>query len=572
MAEVLARKPIRCAIYTRKSSEEGLEQAFNSLQAQREACDAYINSQRHEGWSVIPTLYDDGGFSGGTMDRPALRTLLADIGDRKVDIVVVYKIDRLTRSLFDFAKMVEIFDATQISFVSVTQAFNTTTSMGRLTLNVLLSFAQFEREVTGERIRDKVAASKKKGMWMGGNIPLGYDLQGRKLAINESEAKTVRLIFELYDASGAVRGVKSELDRLGKRTKLRPGAQSKRLQGGSSFHIGHLYTVLRNPLYIGRVHHRGQLYDGEHPAIIELVLWQRVQDRLKQNAVERRLGQSSQHPSLLAGLLYDRTDMRMTPTHSVKRGRRYRYYTSSGLIRETGAGRGAGFRLSGQQLEDQVVAAICRFLGSENQFLESIGSGINPPTKIVDLLYRGSKLRQMLLTDANSLRHQTLRRLIRRVQINAGSIQIALDRNALKKEVSIEEPDGSLSEVVADPIVLNVSAELKELGQERHLIISADSPANNRDPILIKALTRAHHWFELLKQGQVNSMAEIARQEKLARSYVSTLLPLAFLAPDITQAVFAGRQPVDLNLDRLLHLSLPLEWVAQRKALGFVSG
>ena len=258
----------RCAIYTRKSSEEGLEQAFNSLDAQREACEAYIKSQRHEGWSVIPTLYDDGGFSGGTMDRPALQALLGDIQAGKVDVVVVYKIDRLTRSLFDFAKIVEIFDAQNASFVSVTQAFNTTTSMGRLTLNVLLSFAQFEREITGERIRDKFAASKKKGMWMGGNVPLGYDVKDRRLVVNESEAQTVRTIFGLYAKLGSVNKVKEEVDRLRLRTKARifmheqPG-------GALPFRTGHLYTILRNPLYVGQVQHKGETYRGDHSGIVD---------------------------------------------------------------------------------------------------------------------------------------------------------------------------------------------------------------------------------------------------------------------------------------------------------------
>jgi site-specific DNA recombinase len=247
----------QCAIYTRKSSEEGLEQAFNSLDAQREACEAYTKSQRHEGWSVIPTLYDDGGYSGGTMDRPALQALLGDIQAGKVDVVVVYKIDRLTRPLFDFAKIVEIFDDHNASFVSVTQAFNTTTSIGRLTLNALLSFAQFEREITGERIRDKFAASKKKGMWMGGNVPLGYDVKDRRLVINESEAQTVRTIFGFYAELRSVAKVKAEVDRLRLRTKARifihgqPG-------GALPFRTGHLYTILRNPLYVGQVQHKGQ--------------------------------------------------------------------------------------------------------------------------------------------------------------------------------------------------------------------------------------------------------------------------------------------------------------------------
>jgi len=269
----------RCAIYTRKSSDEGLEQEFNSLQAQCEACEAYIRSQRHEGWALARTRYDDGGFSGGHMERPALQRLLADIQEGRIDIIVVYKVDRLTRSLADFARLVEIFDTQGVSFVSVTQQFSTTSSMGRLTLNVLLSFAQFEREVTGERIRDKIAASKKKGMWMGGNVPLGYDASERTLIVNPVEAETVRCIFALYREFGCVRRVKEEADRLGLSTK-RSTTASGIERGGKPFSRGHLYRLLSNPIYIGRIAHKGQLYPGQHPALIDAETWIAVRDQL----------------------------------------------------------------------------------------------------------------------------------------------------------------------------------------------------------------------------------------------------------------------------------------------------
>src|SRR5467141_2242040 len=261
-------KVFKCAIYTRKSSEEGLEQDFNSLHAQRESCEAYIKSQKHEGWMALPNLYDDGGYSGGSIERPALKKLLADIQSRAVDVVIVYKVDRLTRSLADFAKIVEIFDAAGVSFVSVTQQFNTTTSMGRLTLNVLLSFAQFEREVTGERIRDKIAASKQKGMWMGGNVPLGYDASERTLIINPAEAGIVQRIFALYRKLGCVRRVKEEADRLGIRTKCSTTANGTE-RSGKPFSRGHLYGLLANPIYTGRIAHKGRLYPGQHPALID---------------------------------------------------------------------------------------------------------------------------------------------------------------------------------------------------------------------------------------------------------------------------------------------------------------
>jgi DNA invertase Pin-like site-specific DNA recombinase len=280
---------LHCAIYTRKSSEEGLEQEFNSLDAQREACEAYIKSQAGEGWHLIRTHYDDGGISGGTLDRPALQQLLADIKARKVDTVVVYKVDRLTRSLADFAKIVEVFDRRGVSFVSVTQQFNTTSSMGRLTLNMLLSFAQFEREVTGERIRDKIAASKRKGMWMGGFVPLGYDAKDRSLVINEPEAETVRAVFRLYLEHGNVRRVKDEADRLGLATKVRK-TENGRMRGGRPLSRGYIYKLLGNPLYAGRIAHKGEVYEGLHEAIIYAETWEAVQRKLAGNAHDRRSG------------------------------------------------------------------------------------------------------------------------------------------------------------------------------------------------------------------------------------------------------------------------------------------
>src|SRR5215467_1397178 len=325
----------RCAIYTRKSSEEGLEQEFNSLAAQREACEAYIHSQQHEGWVLARTRYDDGEFSGGNLERPALQRLLADIRTRRIDIVVVYKVDRLTRSLADFARLVEIFDAQNVSFVSVTQQFNTTNSMGRLTLNVLLSFAQFEREVTGERIRDKIAASKKKGIWMGGNVPLGYDADKRTLVINPAEAETVRRIFALYRELGCVRRVKDEADRLGLRTKRRRVSDGAE-RGGAPFSRGHLYRLLSNPIYTGRIAHKGQLYPGQHPALIDEETWTAVRNQLAANAGAHRRNPQAAEPSLLAGLLVDAQGERLTPSHAINKGRRYRYYISAALSTATG--------------------------------------------------------------------------------------------------------------------------------------------------------------------------------------------------------------------------------------------
>src|SRR5438270_7527348 len=309
----------RCAIYTRKSSEEGLERECNSLAAQREACEAFICSQRHEGWVLARNRYDDGGFSGGNLERPALQRLLDDIRAGRIDIVVVYKVDRLTRSLADFARLVELFDAQGVSFVSVTQQFNTTRSMGRLTLNVLLSFAQFEREVTGERIRDKIAASKKKGMWMGGNVPLGYDTSERTLVINPAEAETVRHIFALYRELGCVRRVKEEADRLGLRTKCSTAANGTE-RGGKPFSRGHLYTLLSNAIYTGQIAHKRALHPGQEPAPSDDASWSIVRDQLSTHTRDHRHRAKAAEPSLLSDLLVEARGERLTASHAGKKG------------------------------------------------------------------------------------------------------------------------------------------------------------------------------------------------------------------------------------------------------------
>ncbi len=319
------RLSARCAIYTRKSSEEGLEMSFNSLDAQREACQAFIASQRQEGWKALPTLYDDGGFSGGSMERPGLKRLLEDVENGQVDTIVVYKVDRLTRSLADFAKIVEALDARGVSFVSVTQQFNTTTSMGRLTLNVLLSFAQFEREVTGERIRDKIAASKRKGMWMGGRAPLGYDVKDRKLVANQQEASLVNELYRRYLELGSVSKLKAYLDQQGIKSKKRVSVTGNH-SGGASFFPGALYLILQNPIYLGEVRHRNDVYRGEHEAIIQRDLWDGVQAKLRSANQGRRNGIKANCSSLLVGLIQDTAGNRFDPSHTVKNGKRYRYY------------------------------------------------------------------------------------------------------------------------------------------------------------------------------------------------------------------------------------------------------
>ncbi len=345
----------RCAIYTRKSSEEGLEQDFNSLHAQREACEAFIKSQAGEGWRLIKTAYDDGGLSGGTMERPALLQLLADIRQGLVDVVVVYKVDRLTRSLADFAKMVEVFDAHGVSFVAVTQQFNTTTSMGRLTLNVLLSFAQFEREVTGERIRDKIAASKKKGMWMGGVTPLGYEVRERRLVVNPAEAAIVRDIFQRYLELGSVRLLKDDLDRRGIYSKVRPWKGSTR--GGGPFSRGALYKLLANPIYFGEIRHKQMCHPGQHEAIIDRELWQKVQQLLRERTVRHGTQPFHAGASPLAGKLFDDNGEPLYACGAAKGERRHRYYVSRKLVSGAASQVQDGWRLAAPEIERSVAMA-----------------------------------------------------------------------------------------------------------------------------------------------------------------------------------------------------------------------
>ena len=389
---------LRCAIYTRKSSDDGLEQEFNSLDAQREACEAYIVSQRHAGWVALSDMYDDGSLSGGTMERPALKRLLEDIKTGKVQIIVVYKVDRLTRSLADFAKIVDVFDAHNASFVSVTQQFNTTTSMGRLTLNMLLSFAQFEREIAGERIRDKIAASKRKGMWMGGNVPLGYDVKDRKLMVNEAEASTVRVIFRRYAELGSVALLRAELDRLGIVSKRREGAGG-RLAGGQQFSRGALYLMLQNRIYRGEILHQGAAYPGQHEAILDLELWQIVQDKLAANRQEHSLAVGAEVPSLLAGLIVDAGGNRMTPAHATKKAKRYRYYVSEPLLAGDRPQTQKGMRVPAGDMEGLVLERLRTFFSSRTDVSDALAP--------LDLAVRQIQPRPLLRhCDAGHLAHE----------------------------------------------------------------------------------------------------------------------------------------------------------------------
>ncbi len=537
----------RCAIYTRKSSEEGLDQDFNSLDAQREACEAYIKSQAGEGWKSIRSTYDDGGFSGGSMDRPALIALLADIMARRIDTVVVYKVDRLTRSLADFAKIVEIFDAHDVAFVSVTQAFNTTTSMGRLTLNMLLSFAQFEREVTGERIRDKIAASKQKGMWMGGFVPLGYQPDGRTLVINEREAETVRTVFRLYLELGNVRRVKDAADRLGLTTKQRVSVAG-RASGGRPLSRGHIYKLLNNPLYRGRIPHKGKSYEGLHPAIIDEETWEAVEAKLAANTCDRRTGKGVREPSPLAGKLFDDSGIALTPSHAVKSGRRYRYYVSRNLVNGGQANdpNQQGWRLPAREVERVVADAVTSLMTDRAGLADMLRQAGVPAGDVPGIL-----------TAAGNWKGAPLH-LVSRVGLSTDDIAITLDLSDL---------DCGTSTAIRHAVPMR----LKRRGVEMRLVLEGHgSNPPRQDPALIKAVARARKWNDGLVGGRYASVAAIAQAEGVSVRYVGQLLPLAVLAPEIVEAILSGYQPIDMSAEALIkRTDLPHRWDEQKSLLGF---
>ena len=566
---------MRCAIYTRKSSEEGLEQAFNSLDAQREACAAFILSQKHEGWTVLPTLYDDGGFSGGTMDRPALQRLLGDIGAGKVDVVVVYKIDRLTRSLFDFAKIVEAFDARGVSFVSITQQFNTTTSMGRLTLNVLLSFAQFEREVIGERIRDKIAASKKKGMWMGGLPSLGYDVQNRKLVVNEEEALTVLHIFRRYVQLRSVRALQAELDAAGIRSKRRTLADGTPY-GGQKFSRGALYLMLQNRIYRGEITHKGNAYPGEHPAIVDKALWDQVQAILAENRVNRATGSDAKHPSLLVGLAFDENGERLTPSHAVKKGTRYRYYVSTSLITGAAKDRSKGRRIPAANLETLVITRLRTLLADRGAILDAIQNEYPGAVEQNRLIRRGRQIAEELGTLAPDQTRAILMTLLSRVDIRPDRVEINIRRCYLIELLDAQSinptTQGRKSDKESeDVLTLTVRARLQRVGREMRMLVENTDDQTTADPGLLRIVARAHEIQERLMQNTDLTVHVIASQERVSANYVYRLLRLPTLAPDIITAIVNGKNPPQLTAKKLMRLTpqIPVDWAEQRKLLGF---
>jgi site-specific DNA recombinase len=532
------RKLARCAIYTRKSTEHNLELAFNSLHAQREACEAYIKSQAHEGWRLIPGRYDDGAFSGASLDRPALQQLLADVRAGKIDIVLVYKVDRLTRSLADFAKLVELFDAHNVSFVSVTQSFNTSSSMGRLTLNVLLSFAQFERELIGERVRDKIAASKRKGMWVGGPVPLGYAAVDKKIVVVAAEAAAVRTIFSLYLELGSVRALAQDLDRRGIRSKPRRLSDGRTV-GGGRFGVGALAYLLKNRLYIGEVVYRGEIHRGEHEAILDPALFEAVQVKLAAQARARRCRLRGS-PAILSGRLFDDDGNRMSPSHTNKGGARYRYYVSQAVLQRKPLAAGAIGRVPAAEIEVLISAALRRHLQANG-------------------------------TDAFGGDQELVERHVERITLTRKHIQLQLYQ--IGDAAGETDADDNASRPVCEQLHGTVNVTIPWTSTLQAAVKGIiHVPAHNtpmkpgrRDALLI-AIAKARQWMDDLAHGRLAGFAVIARREGRAERHIRLLAPLAFVSPRIVSALL-DNVPADLTLTRLAR-ALPWSWAEQERRLG----
>ena len=544
-------KLVRCAVYTRKSSEEGLEQDFNSLHAQREACAAYILSQASEGWTLTGEGYDDGGISGGTLERPGLQRLLEDVKAGLIDIIVVYKVDRLTRSLLDFAKLVEAFDAASVSFVSVTQSFNTTTSMGRLTLNMLLSFAQFEREVTAERIRDKIAASKARGMWMGGVPPLGYRPEGRSLAIVPEQATLVNDIYRRYLEIGNVRLLAEALREGGVLAPPRTTATGK-CMGGRPFTRGQLYLMLACRTYVGEISHHGKSYPGLHDAIIARDLWDRVQALLQQNRQGRRTGKNAEQASLLAGLVRDQAGEPLIPVHATKGKVRYRYYVSRALQ----AGEGSeGMRIPARELETAVVERLAQAFDEPLQLVAQVGAGIESHdiSRIMDMAERSAApIRQR--------NREVVLRLVEAVETTRESLLIRCRGGAVLELLNLP-PDYQ-----AKDVALRSPVRLTRSGRALRLVQDGGAAMSNRiDPSLVRMVARAHQWWRILRTEPID-IKTLASREKVTASWMSRVLRLAFLSPAVIEAILTGRQKADVDGAMLLARgAIDAAWGAQKE-------
>jgi site-specific DNA recombinase len=550
---VRAEKPkltLRCAVYTRVSTEHGLEQEFSSLDNQRESSEAYIKSQAHEGWKLIRNRYDDGGYSGGSMERPALQKVLDDVRARRIDVIIVYKVDRLTRSLADFAKLVELFDVHQVSFVSVTQAFNTTTSMGRLTLNVLLSFAQFEREVTGERIRDKIAASKKKGIWMGGVVPLGYRVEDRTLHVVEEHAAFVRDLFRRYLEIGSVVRLKAILDRGDVRLPTRTDGTG-RTTGGGLISRGHLYKILSSPTYLGRLSHKGQVHEGLHDPIVGQETWDRVQVLLAEHT-NRTAGVRQRSDALLAGKLFDDRGNRMSPSYATKNGRRWRYYISQSILQERKHEAGSLARVSAPEIERKVAESVRAVLSAPD------GRHSN-----------GSRTSQR---KTSSSVPADLAAICRSAGDNAADLCAAVERAVISRTtIEIELTESAAADdqnrILITPWTPPSPYRRREIiqGEDEQPLATRPMTAKAR-AILIDALRDAHLWLDELTTNSNQTVESLAaRQGKTERSIRMTL-SLAFLSPTLTKAGIEGRLPRGFGAKRLM--DLPMAWSDQWSRLG----
>ncbi len=527
MKPVLSRAAttVRCAIYTRKSSEEGLEQDFNSLDAQREACSAYILSQASEGWLLSGERYDDGGISGGTLARPALQRLLADVAGGEIDIIVVYKVDRLTRSLLDFSKLVEAFDAAGTSFVSVTQSFNTTTSMGRLTLNMLLSFAQFEREVTAERIRDKIAASKARGMWMGGTPPLGYAPDGRSLRIVEEHAAIIRHIYTRYLALGSVRSLSEELERTNIGAPVRTTIGGKAF-GGVRFSRGNLYSILRCATYVGEIHHQGRVHAGLHAPIIPRDVWEAVQAKLTDNrqGEQRRGGRAA--ASLLAGRVVDARGQPLVATHAARGKARYRYYVSRDL--QTGR-TDTGLRIPATELEAAVTRRIAELFADPVELAAAAQLELTP-----DSFAAAAARADAIATGAPAILKDATRSIVTSVQIHDGRIDLVCSTAAIAAVLQLP------AATTAETITIRSEVRLTRSGRVMRLVHASGSGVTaTANGSLVRLILKARRWWSILKDGELD-VTTLAARENVQAGYVTRVLRLAFLAPAVVEAVLAG--------------------------------
>lgn len=529
------KKKVRCAIYTRKSSEEGLEQNFNSLDAQREACEAYIKSQMHEGWFLLDKQYNDGGFSGGTMERPAFKELLKDIENDKIDIVVVYKVDRLTRSLMDFSKIIDVFDRHETSFVSITQQFNTTTSMGRLTLNILLSFAQFEREVTGERIRDKIAASKKKGLWMGGKVPLGYLKEDKKLVVHNEDAQKVQMLFDKYLELKSVPKLMHYLKENEIKTKT-----------DKYFSKGQLYHLLSNRVYIGKITHKDKVYDGEHEAIICDDFFEKVQKLLYENKVDKTCGVKSSSNSLLAGLIYDDLGNKMTPSHSNSHGRRYRYYISRAL--KNNEETGSVSKIPAGEVEKFVIETTKEFLQDKKQIQKIVSE------------YKISKQNKLIyiaqdIQDYSELK--LIRAIINKIVVSKNLIEITYNEVSIKKvlntlannqEIVIPDKNEDLT-----PIIISKNIKITQSSRNDNLLIlnaeEYDTPEPN--PYLVNAIIKSHYYHKQIQAGR--TIEDLQSEEGFKDSkYIRNIMNLKYISPELAEQILNGTQPQELSLQKLI--------------------